>query len=103
MRIVIEQPDVLEHLRANVVQLRSGLRELGLDVEDSPAAVIAVQLDTAEQMRRIQETLAERGIWIAYVPSYSGVGPEGLLRLAVFATHTTEMIDHLLGELAGLL
>lgn len=103
LRIVIEQPELLEHLRANVAQLRSGLRELGLDVEDSPAAVVAVQLDTAEQMRQIQETLAERGIWIAYVPSYSGVGPEGLLRLAVFATHTTEMIDHLLGELAGLL
>lgn len=103
LRIVIEQPEVLQQLRQNVAQLRSGLRELGLDVEDSPAAVIAVQLETADQMRHIQESLAERGIWIAYVPTYSGVGPEGLLRLAVFATHTTEMIDHLLGELASLL
>ena len=103
LRIVIEQPEVLQQLRQNVAQLRSGLRELGLDVEDSPAAVVALQLETAEQMQHIQETLAERGIWIAYVPSYSGVGPQGLLRLAVFATHTTEMIDHLLGELASLL
>jgi 7-keto-8-aminopelargonate synthetase-like enzyme len=103
LKIVVEQPELLEQLRQNVAQLRSGLRELGLDVEDSPAAVIAVQLDTAEQMREIQEALAERSIWIAYVPSYSGVGPEGLLRLAVFATHTTEMIDHLLGELASVL
>lgn len=103
LRIVVEQPEVLEQLRKNVAQLRSGLRELGLDVEDSPAAVVALQLESADQMRQIQETLAERGIWIAYVPEYSGVGPEGLIRLAVFATHTTEMIDHLLGELASLL
>ena len=103
LRIVVEQPEILEQLRKNVAQLRNGLRELGLDVEDSPAAVVALQLETADQMRHIQETLAERSIWIAYVPEYSGVGPQGLLRLAVFATHTTEMIDHLLGELASLL
>ena len=103
LRVVMEQPDLLGHLRENVAQLRSGLRELGLDVEESPAAVIAIQLDTAERMREIQESLADRSIWIAYIPTYGGVGPEGLLRLAVFATHTTEMIDHLLGELASLL
>lgn len=103
LRIVVEQPEVLQHLRRNVTHLRTGLRNLGLTIDDSPAAVIAVQLETAQQMRHIQETLAERGIWIAYVPSYSGVGPQGLLRLAVFATHTPEMIDQLLGEMARLL
>ena len=103
LRIVLEQPKLLQHLRQNVSHLRSGLRNLGLSVADSPAAVIAVQLPTAGQMCRLQETLAERGIWIAYVPSCSGVGREGLLRLAVFATHTSEMIDQLLGELATLL
>ena len=103
LRVVIEQPELLEQLRKNVSQLRSGLRELGLEVGDSPAAVIPIQLGTAEQMQHIQEALADRGIWIAYIPTYSGVGPEGLLRLAVFATHTTDMIDHLLGELASLL
>jgi 7-keto-8-aminopelargonate synthetase-like enzyme len=103
LRIVVEQPEVLQQLRRNVAHLRSGLRDLGLNIEDSPAAVIAVQLETAQQMQHIQQTLVERGIWIAYVPSYSGVGPQGLLRLAVFATHTPQMIDRLLSEMAGLL
>ncbi|MHB8902947.1 MAG: aminotransferase class I/II-fold pyridoxal phosphate-dependent enzyme [Thermoguttaceae bacterium] len=103
LRIVLAQPELLTRLRANVTRLRTGLRGLGLDVDDSPAAVVAVQLDTAAAMCRVQEGLAERGIWIAYVPTYSGVGPEGLLRLAVFATHTSAMIDQLLAELAPLL
>ena len=40
---------------------------------------------------------------IAYMPSYSGLGPAGALRLAVFATHTEAMIRQLLDELARLL
>ena len=54
-----------------------------------------------ERMRQVQAALAERGVWIAYLPAYSGVGPQGVLRIAVFATHTTAMIDRLLEELAS--
>jgi len=44
-----------------------------------------------------------RGILIAYMPAYSGLGPEGALRLVVFATHTEAMIKQLLDELGRLL
>ena len=103
LQIVLDQPEILASLRRNVTHLRTGLRNLGLEIDESPAAVVAIELEKASEMRHVQETLADRGIWIAYVPSYSGVGPEGLLRLAVFATHTPEMIDHLLTELGAIL
>ena len=32
--------------------------------------------------------------------AYSGLGPEGGLRIAVFATHTEEMIERLVKELS---
>jgi hypothetical protein len=50
-------------------------------------------------MRHIQEQLMARGIAIAYMPAYAGLGPEGALRLAVFANHTEAMIRQLLDEL----
>lgn len=103
LRIAVEQPDLRDRLQQNVAHMRKGLRGLGLRIADSPAPVVALELDTAEHMRQIQETLADRGIWIAYVPAYSGVGAEGLLRVAVFATHTPEMIDRLLSEFAEFL
>ena len=42
---------------------------------------------------RIQRELADRGLFVAYMPTYSGLGPEGALRLAVFSVHTDEMIE----------
>jgi hypothetical protein len=44
-----------------------------------------------------------RGILVAYMSAYSGLGSEGALRLAVFATHTAEMIDQLLDAMQGLI
>ncbi len=44
-----------------------------------------------------------RGMLIACMPRHSGLSPQGALRLAVFATHTEAMINHLLDELVHLL
>jgi glycine C-acetyltransferase/8-amino-7-oxononanoate synthase len=53
-------------------------------------------------MQRIQRELMQRGIAVAYMAAYCGLGPEGGLRIAVFATHTEPMIQQLLDELRRL-
>jgi len=99
LEVAAAQPELRQRLRENVARLKSGLRQLGFQVDATPVPIVALRFDTAEAMRHIQTALAERGLWIAYLPAYSGVGPEGVLRLAVFATHAPEMIDQLLGEM----
>ncbi len=101
LEIASEHPELRERLRENAAHLKSGLRRMGLQVHDSPVPIAAIAFDTAERMRQVQAALAGRGVWIAYLPAYSGVGPQGVLRIAVFATHTTAMIDRLLEELAS--
>ena len=44
-----------------------------------------------------------QGVVIAYFRTYSGIGPFGALRIAVFANHTTEMVDQLVASLAAAL
>jgi hypothetical protein len=44
-----------------------------------------------------------QGIVIAYFSSYSGIGPLGALRIAVFASHTREMLDQLVASLSAAL
>ncbi len=99
LEIIMADPGLRERLRSNVRKLKDGLRRLGFDVDDSPVPIVSLTVGTSENMQRIQRELMERGIAVAYMASYAGLGPEGALRLAVFATHTEEMIERLMDGL----
>lgn len=96
LEIVQTQPELRKNLAANVKRTRTALRELGLKVEDSPSPVIGLSVGTAEQKQNVQRRLQEAGIAIGFSREYTGSGPEGTLRIAMFATHTPEMIDRLI-------
>ena len=90
-------------LRQNVVRLKNGLRGIGLSVDHSPVPIVILTLGSSRNMRQIQKKLSERGILVSYLPRYAGLGSEGALRIAVFATHMPEMIDELVQTLAAVI
>ena len=96
LRIMSDEPGLRDRLRANVRAVREGLRGLGLEVADWPTPIVGLTVGDAANMQRIQRGLMEAGVLIAYVASYAGVSGEGALRIAVFATHTDEMIGRLI-------
>jgi len=93
------RPELRDKLARNVRAVKDGLGRLGLAVDDTPVPIVPLCLGTAENMQRIQRQLAADGIMVPYLPTYSGLGPTGALRVAVFATHTSEMIAQLLDSL----
>jgi 7-keto-8-aminopelargonate synthetase-like enzyme len=97
------RPELRAQLQGNVRAVRNGLRQLGLSVEDSPTPIVPVQAGSPEQMQRVHAELKQRGILVPYMAAYSGLGPAGALRIAVFATHTTDMIQRLLEALRSVL
>ena len=97
------QGDLRASLARNVQRFKAGLRRLGFDVADTPVPYVGLVAGDAANMQRIQRQLMERGIAVAYLATYSSVGTEGALRIAVFATHTDAMIDRLLENLAAVL
>jgi len=97
--LLSRRPEMRENLRRNVRLVREGLRDCGLDVEDTPSPVIGLRIGDAANMRRIERQLRARGILVKYMESYAGVGPEGVLRISVFATHTAEMIEKLIAAM----
>lgn len=103
LKLVQSDPGLRRRLRENAAQLKRGLNEMGLSTDDTPVPICCLTVGDAANMRRIQQALMEQSIAIAYMASYSGLGPEGALRVAVFATHTEEMIGQLLHELRRLL
>ena len=51
------------------------------------------------RMRAVQQRLEAAGILIAHTRDYAGAGPDGMLRIAIFATHNQAMIDRLVEAL----
>lgn len=103
LTIVMARPELRTQLASNVQRMRAGLRQLGLEIEDSPAPIVAARCGTAERMQRLHEELKERGFIVPYVRTYAGSGPQGQMRIAVCAAHPQAMIDALLGEFGRLL
>ena len=100
LEIVLRQPQLRQRLEQNARRLRGGLRALGLAVDDWPTPIIGLSIGSGENMRRIHDELRLAGIIVPYFAAYSGAGPAGRLRIAVFATHTEEMLDRLLARVA---
>jgi 7-keto-8-aminopelargonate synthetase-like enzyme len=100
LEIVRTRPELRSTLAQNVRAVKDGLRRLGLAIDDTPVPIVPLSLSTAENMQRIHRELAADGIMVPYLSAYSGLGPGGALRLAVFATHTPAMIAQLLDVLA---
>ena len=103
LELVMRQPELRLRLRDSVRRVQSRLREMGVAVPDGGAANFGVSIGDADNMRRIHEELKARGILLPHVAAYSGVPPGGVLRFAIFATHTTEQLDRLLAELRRVL
>lgn len=103
LEIARRDPGLRRQLRANILQLRSGLRALNFEVADDPTAHFCVVAGDAGQMQLIHRKLRSEGIILPYIRSYSGLGPDGALRFAVCARHTPVMIERLLSSLQTIL
>jgi glycine C-acetyltransferase/8-amino-7-oxononanoate synthase len=97
------EPERRQQLWTNVSRARAGLRALGWPVPDSPSPIISLGSRPGLDMIRAQERLIERDICIAYVGAYNDVPEGGLLRIAIFSTHTSDQIDRLISEVGRIL
>ena len=103
LELVVQRPEIRHRLHENVRTVRQGLRQMGISVEDTPSPIVGFTVGTAQNMRRIHEDLKTHGILVPYVARYTGIGAEGVMRLAVSAAHSPQMIERLLDQLRRLL
>ena len=75
LEIVLRQPQLRQRLEQNVRRLRSGLRAMGLAVDDWPTPIIGLAIGDGEKMRRIHDALRLVGIIVPYFAAYSGDRP----------------------------
>jgi 7-keto-8-aminopelargonate synthetase-like enzyme len=103
IRLLGEHPEWRTRLWDNVRAVKQGLAQRGLETNTSVVPIVCLKIGTADNMRRIQQALADQGILVAYAGAYSGLGREGAIRLAVCSEHTPPMIAQLLESLGRLI
>ena len=103
LRICRDDSTIRTRLACNIRRMRTGLAGLGLEVEDVPTPIICLRIGNGERMAGLQQDLLRKGIAVAHSRNYPGVDDDGGLRIAVFATHDAEMIDHFIATLGTML
>ncbi len=98
LRLVKSKPELKFKLWENAKRLKTGLRDLGIEVEDTNVPIVAWVMNSKSEMQKIQKELMKRDIVIQYI-QYIGTGEDGALRIVVFSSHTSEQIDNLVYEL----
>lgn len=98
LEIVAREPQRRERLRRNVARVKTGLKKLGYDMNDTPVPIVTWVLKSPEAMKKVQKELFDRGIAVALL-KYVGAPEGGVLRASIFSEHTPEQIDRLLDEI----
>jgi 8-amino-7-oxononanoate synthase len=101
IELVQSHPEWREKLWHNVARIKTGMRKLGFDVGDTPMPVVTWTLKSADEMKKVQRELLDKGIAVNYL-KYVGAPEGGVLRASIFSSHTDAQIDKLLEELKKL-
>lgn len=101
LEIVGNSPELITGLRSNVAYFKEGLQRIGLPADDTPVPIVCIDSAPPDLLEKVQRELEKRGIIVAYVKEYGSM--KGVIRIAIFSGHTTEMLDRLLEELETLL
>ncbi len=99
LKIMLREPERIEHVWHNANLLRRGLLDLGFDLGTSETPILPVHLGDMTTCLRMCKRLQEEGIFVnPVVPP--AVPPNGsLIRLSVMATHTESQIAFALEKL----
>lgn len=92
LSILAEDDEIHQRLASNISTMRGVLRSLSIDTHEQDSAIFAFLLGSLKQMRRIEQTLLDRGVLLPLMAYPNGPAPV-YFRLAVNAQHTTEQLD----------
>lgn len=101
IRLLQEEPEHMERVRANTQRLRKGLNKLGLPTTPSTTPVVPVMLGEEFKAYRWARRLLDLGIFVSAVV-YPAVSPgQARLRLCATAAHRAHHFDRLFEGLAA--
>ena len=100
VRVLEEEPELIERLWANTRRFKDGLRSLGFDTGVSETPITPVLVGDSALAIRFADRLLDEGVWATSVV-FPTVALDGArLRTIVTAAHTDEELDRCLAAFA---
>lgn len=96
LEIIEESPDLPLKVLRNANKVRIGLKELGFNLVDSEAAIVAVMIGENEKTFRFWQALYEEGLFVNAFISPAVRDGEQMLRLSFMASHQDAHLDFIL-------
>ncbi len=103
LRLLADEPQRLQTLRANIVYFQQGLKRIGIDPSAHPVPIIPIVVGSEDKALRLSEALGDRGLFIPAIRPPTVPANQCRLRISLMATHTREHLDELLSALRALL
>jgi glycine C-acetyltransferase len=97
IRIMVEEPELIERLWANTRRFKAELGRLGFDIGRSETPITPVILGDVETTIRFSGRLFEEGVFGTSVVFPTVALDRARIRTIVTAAHTDEMLDQALG------
>jgi glycine C-acetyltransferase len=97
IRIMVEEPELIERLWANTRRFKAELGRLGFDIGRSETPITPVILGDVETTIRFSGRLFEEGVFGTSVVFPTVALDRSRIRTIVTAAHTDEMLDQALG------
>ena len=96
IKILQEQPELIDHLWANTVYFKGELRRLGFDTGASETPITPVMMGDSATAQRFSSRLFEEGVFAQPVVYPTVAIDKARIRTIVTAEHTTAQLDRCL-------
>jgi 8-amino-7-oxononanoate synthase len=95
LKLAYEQPGLRQNLWDNVNYARLEINKLGWQLPNTPVPILCLPALGNMNLNRIHIGLINQGIATTLARSYTSTPAGGALRIAIFANHARQQIDHL--------
>jgi glycine C-acetyltransferase len=96
IRIMVEEPELIERLWANTRRFKAEMRRLGFDIGHSETPITPVMLGDSETTIRFSNRLFEEGVFGTSVVFPTVALDRARIRTIVTAAHTDDLLDRAL-------
>ncbi|GAB4393913.1 MAG: hypothetical protein Tsb005_14180 [Gammaproteobacteria bacterium] len=93
LKVLKNEPFLVENLRSNILLWREGLEKIGLNLIKSESAITAIKTHDDDETKQLHKHFYEAGIYVFPALSPWNAKGKSLIRTSVTAMHTSDQIE----------